>query len=317
MHYEITLADTDAVAIGAGILGTGGGGNTYIGRTWLRKELRERGTVCRIIAADDVADDAYVCAIGTMGAPTVGIEKLQNGQEFITAMRAIEAHLRAPLAAILIGEIGGSNALKPLICGLQMNLPVVDGDGMGRAFPELQMDTFAIGGVSLTPMALADFAGNVVIFDKMDTPLRVEQYARSLTIEMGGSAALAMPLMTGRQMKQHIIRRTLTLARQIGETVLDARPRPFRHACPQRTENTGCPRCGWAGRLWLRCALPVAAREFVVNFRTRMNADLRGLLFIRAIRVHPRPMLLIERISLLIELRNGFLWLPIPNSPFL
>ena len=223
MQYEITLTEVDAVAIGAGILGTGGGGNTYIGRTWLRKELRERGTVCRIIAADDVADDAYVCAIGTMGAPTVGVEKLQNGQEFITAMRAIEAHLRAPLAAILIGEIGGSNALKPLICGLQMNLPIVDGDGMGRAFPELQMDTFAIGGVSLTPLALADFAGNVVIFDKMDTPLRVEQYARSLTIEMGGSAALAMPLMTGRQMKQHIIRRTLTLARQIGETVLDAR----------------------------------------------------------------------------------------------
>ena len=138
MQYEITLTEVDAVAIGAGILGTGGGGNTYIGRTWLRKELRERGTVCRIIAADDVADDAYVCAIGTMGAPTVGVEKLQNGQEFITAMRAIEAHLRAPLAAILIGEIGGSNALKPLICGLQMNLPIVDGDGMGRAFPELR-----------------------------------------------------------------------------------------------------------------------------------------------------------------------------------
>lgn len=225
MHDEITLADVDAVAIGAGILGTGGGGNTYIGRTWLRKELQERGGACQIIGADDVADDAYVCAIGTMGAPTVGVEKLQNGQEFITAMRAIEAHVRAPLAAILIGEIGGANALKPLICGLQMGLPVVDGDGMGRAFPELQMDTFAIGGVSLTPMALADFAGNVVIFDQMDNALRVEQYARSLTIEMGGSAALAMPLMTGRQMKQHIIRGTLTLAQQIGEAVLAERRR--------------------------------------------------------------------------------------------
>jgi DUF917 family protein len=225
MSYELTLADTDAVAIGAGILGTGGGGNTYIGRTWLQKELRERGGACRIIEANDVADDAYVCPIGTMGAPTVGIEKLQNGQEFVTAMRALEEHVRAPLAAIIIGEIGGANALKPLICGLQMGLPIVDGDAMGRAFPELQMDTFAIGGVSLAPMALADFAGNVVIFDKMDSPLRVEQYARSLTIEMGGSAALAMPLMTGRQMKQHIIRGTLTLARQIGDVVLAARRR--------------------------------------------------------------------------------------------
>ncbi|MEZ4862257.1 MAG: DUF917 domain-containing protein [Caldilineaceae bacterium] len=222
---SITLADTQAVAIGAGILGTGGGGNTYIGRIWLEQELRERQTACRIMAAAEVPDDGYVCAIGTMGAPTVGIEKLQNGREFVTAMRALEEHIRAPLAAIVIGEIGGANALKPLICGLQMGLPVIDGDGMGRAFPELQMDTFAIGGLSLTPMALADFGGNVVIFDKMDTPLRVEQYARSLTIEMGGSAALAMPLMRGREMKQHIIQGTLTLAQQIGATVLAARRR--------------------------------------------------------------------------------------------
>ena len=225
MLHEITLADTQAVAIGAGILGTGGGGNTYIGRIWLEQELRERGRSCPVISADAVPDDGYVCAIGTMGAPTVGIEKLQNGKEFITAMRALEEHIRAPLAAIIIGEIGGANALKPLICGLQMGLPVVDGDGMGRAFPELQMDTFAIGGLSLTPMALADFAGNVAIFDKLDSPLRVEQYARSLTIEMGGSAALAMPLMQGRAMKQHIIRDTLSLAQRMGEAVLAARRR--------------------------------------------------------------------------------------------
>lgn len=225
MLQAITLADTHAVAIGAGILGTGGGGNTYIGRIWLEQELRQRGHACHIISADQVPDEGFVCAIGTMGAPTVGIEKLQNGNEFITAMRALEEHVRAPLAAIIIGEIGGANALKPLICGLQMGLPVVDGDGMGRAFPELQMDTFAIGGLSLTPMALADFAGNVTIFNKMDSPLRVEQYARSLTIEMGGSAALAMPLMQGKAMKQHIIRDTLSLAHRMGEAVVAARRR--------------------------------------------------------------------------------------------
>ena len=59
MKREITLNDTLAVAIGAGILGTGGGGNTYIGRTWLEKELRERSSVCQIIDADEVADDAH------------------------------------------------------------------------------------------------------------------------------------------------------------------------------------------------------------------------------------------------------------------
>jgi len=225
MEREITLADVEAIAIGAGILGTGGGGNTYLGRVLLEKEMSERGKPCRIIDVDDVADDAYACAIGGMGAPTVGVEKLPQGDEYMIAMRALEEHIHAPLSAILIGEIGGSNALRPLICGLQMDLPVVDGDGMGRAFPELQMDTFAIGGLSLSPMALADCHGNVVIFHHVDSPRRAEQYGRLLTIEMGGSAALAMPLMNGAQMKATIIGGTLSLAQRMGELVLDARRR--------------------------------------------------------------------------------------------
>ena len=223
MERALTLRDTQAVALGAGILGTGGGGNTYIGQTWLEKELRERATACRVVDAADVADDALLCAVSTMGAPTVSNEKLQRGDEFIVGVRALEAHLQKRFDALVIGEIGGSNALIPLIAGLQLDLPVVDGDGMGRAFPELQMDTFSIGGLSLSPLALVDAHGNVVIIDHVDTPLRAEQYARALTIEMGGSAALIMPIMTGREMKQHLIRGTLTLAQQLGGAVLDAR----------------------------------------------------------------------------------------------
>lgn len=221
---EITLKDTMAIAIGAGILGTGGGGNTYLGRVALNKALEVHARPVRVIDAEDVPDDAYVCAIGGMGAPTVGIEKLPNGAEFTQALRALEAHLQKKFFAVVIGEIGGANALQPLITALEMDLPVIDGDGMGRAFPELQMDTFSIGGVtSNSPLALADIYGNAVIFHSIDNPARAEDYARALTIRMGGTAALAMPAMNGAQLKAHLIRHTLTLAQQIGEAVLDAR----------------------------------------------------------------------------------------------
>ena len=36
-------------------------------------------------------------------------------------------------------EIGGANAIEPLEVAAMLNLPVVDCDGMGRAFPELQV----------------------------------------------------------------------------------------------------------------------------------------------------------------------------------
>lgn len=223
MQRTLTLADAPALALGAGILGTGGGGNTYIGQTWLEAELRARGSACTVVEADDVPDDVLVCGVSTMGAPTVSHEKLLRGDEFVVGLRALQDHMGIGLGALLIGEIGGANAIKPLIAGLQLGLPVVDGDGMGRAFPELQMDTFAIGGVSLSPLALVDDRGNVVIIDHVDTPLRAEQYARALTIEMGGSAALIMPVITGRVMKRHLIRGTLTLAQRMGQAVLSAR----------------------------------------------------------------------------------------------
>ena len=43
------------------------------------------------------------------------------------------------LKGLLCAEIAGFNALEPLITGSELDLPVVDCDGMGRAFPELQV----------------------------------------------------------------------------------------------------------------------------------------------------------------------------------
>ena len=222
---SVTLNDTHAIAIGAGILGTGGGGSTYLNRLRLERELRQNGGALPIISADDVPDDALVCAVGGMGAPTVSNEKLQEGREISRAVRAMEEHLRQPILAIVIGEIGGGNALGPLVTALQLGLPAIDGDSMGRAFPELQMDTFMIYGLSPAPFALADTHGNVAIFPRIGSPLEAEAFARSLTIEMGGSAALVMPVMNGADLKRTIIRDTLSLAKRIGETTLDCRAR--------------------------------------------------------------------------------------------
>ena len=230
MLQQVTLEDTTSIAIGAGILGTGGGGSTYLNRLRLEIELRKQGRAVPIVRADDVPDDALVCAVGGMGAPTVSNEKLQEGQEIKRAVHALEDHLRKKIYAIVIGEIGGGNALGPMITALQCGLPVVDGDGMGRAFPELDMDTFMIYGAPPAPFVLADTHGNVSIFTRIGSAKQAEEFARSLTIEMGGSAALVMPIMTGLQLKTTIIRDTLSLAKRIGETVLDCRARSIEPA---------------------------------------------------------------------------------------
>lgn len=43
------------------------------------------------------------------------------------------------VTAMFAAEIGGVNSFEPIIVGAMMDLPIVDADGMGRAFPEIQV----------------------------------------------------------------------------------------------------------------------------------------------------------------------------------
>jgi DUF917 family protein len=67
---KIELADARDFARGAAFLGTGGGGDPYIGRLLLEQALKRRGPA-RVIPVTELDDDAFVVPIAGMGAPTV------------------------------------------------------------------------------------------------------------------------------------------------------------------------------------------------------------------------------------------------------
>ncbi len=220
--WEVTADTLEALAIGTGILGTGGGGNPYLGKLEAQAQLR-LGRTIRVVGLDEVPDDALATTVGGMGAPVVGVERIQQGEEALRAMRAVERHLGRRFTHVLPGEIGGANGIQPMIVAAQTGLPVIDADGMGRAFPELQMDTFTIYGVRPTPGALSDQHGHEVVFDGIADAVVLERYARAVTIQMGGAAGYAFPPMTAAELRRTAIPGTVTLARRLGEAVLAAR----------------------------------------------------------------------------------------------
>lgn len=220
--WEIVEDDLIPVSIGAGILGTGGGGNPYLGYLRVREALRSGGTV-RVVDPGEVADDDLLVVVGGMGSPVVSYEKVAQGDEETTAARALEAHLGRSFDALAPFEMGGGNSMAPMIVSAKMGIPLVDGDGMGRAFPELQMITYLIYGGSPEPSALADERGNQVVLSKVVDANWLERIARAATIEMGGHVGVATAVMDGAFCKRSIIPNTLTLARTIGEAVVEAR----------------------------------------------------------------------------------------------
>lgn len=218
----LTEADLETIALGAAILGTGGGGNPYIGRLRARELLRQ-GLKMEVLGFSELRDDDVVYEVGGIGAPVVGIEKFEKGDECLRALRAVEHQTGRPATALISSEIGGSNALEPLITAAQAGLPVIDGDGMGRAFPEVQMTTFMIYGIEGTPAALADEKGNSVVLSHTQDAYWLERLARRITVEMGAAAGMALSAMTGAQVRETAVPGTLTLARELGEAVLAAR----------------------------------------------------------------------------------------------
>jgi len=220
--WNVTEEILDALEIGAGILGTGGGGNPYLGKIEALQHLRAGKTI-KVVSLNEIPDDAFTTTVGGMGSPTVGIERIGRGDECVRAMRAVERHLGRRFTHVIPGEIGGSNSMRPMIVAAQVGVPVIDGDGMGRAFPELQMDTFSIYGVAPTPGALADPRGHEVIFDRISDPVTLERYARAVTIQMGGAAGYAFPPMTAAEVRRTAIPGTVSLAVAIGRAVLAAR----------------------------------------------------------------------------------------------
>ena len=157
-----------------------------------------------------------------MGAPTVLLEKIPSGKEPVRALRAVERALGREASATMPTEVGGINSTIPLFVGARLGIPVVDGDGQGRAFPEIQMETFAIEGVAGTPMAIADEKGDYALIET-DDHHRMEWIARGITIRMGGTAYWAAYPMTGAEVKRASVKHTLSLARQIGQIIRTSR----------------------------------------------------------------------------------------------
>ena len=216
---SITIEHTDIADLCAGsvFLATGGGGDPYVSQILVEEALKKHGPV-RLVTLDSVPDDAFVVAIGEVGAPTVSLEQLPIGTESLDAVDRFEEWVGRKITHIVSFEVGGANSVIPLIAAAARGIPLIDGDGMARALPEAQMMTFAIEGVCPTPAVAIDYAGSAVYFKTGDT-LLYERQVRNLAMAMGGMIFTAEHPMTGVEARRAIVPNTISFAVQLGRTL--------------------------------------------------------------------------------------------------
>ena len=210
------------IVLGGGLLGAGGGGSVAEGMKIVDRILEYSPNV-QLVHPDDILDDSRGAVIAGMGSPKASLTRVRDTSPR-QALEILENNSGFTSRFVIPFELGAGNSLNPMLAAVQRGIPIVDGDPVGRAVPEIDMTTFAYGGVEICPLALANEDGIQVIIDaeSMDD---VERVARAVTAELQGVAAIACYPMNGKTMKSLIIPETTTLVERIGDVIAGFRGR--------------------------------------------------------------------------------------------
>src|ERR1700676_884190 len=212
---EITLDDIEYLAVGASILGTRGGGSPYLGLLNMRL-LYAEGHRVRLMSPFDLADDDRIAVVSNMGAPLVGQERLADSRNIARAVEIQEEYSGEKFRAVMSLEIGGGNGIQPLMAAAHLGLPVIDADTMGRAYPEAQMTSVAVGDLRPYPCALYDPRGIEAMVTSVPTWKWMERASRKICTEMGSIASTCKAPRTGAEIKEWGIHFTTSKAICIG-----------------------------------------------------------------------------------------------------
>jgi DUF917 family protein len=214
-HLDASLLP--AMARGCSVLGAGGGGDTYTTLLSAAYAIEQYGPV-PLVDLDDLPDDGLIMPCGYIGAPTVSIEKLGSVNEGIWLREGLEEARGMPVVALMAAEIGGANGMQPVQWAARCGLPVVDADGMGRAFPEVPQVTMEIAGIDPSPSVMTDERGNRIVMRMRDGHW-MERVARALSVQFGGRASSTEYTMTVAEARGATVRRSVSLAIRIGQVM--------------------------------------------------------------------------------------------------
>ncbi|WWD16126.1 hypothetical protein CI109_100551 [Kwoniella shandongensis] len=224
-EWYLSELDSEWIATGCYILGTGGGGNPN-GEFLALRELLRKGATCRVIDLKTLGEDKCVMYGGGIGSPEVAAERLMNNDP-ADAIKALLEYMKLDnLGALSALEIGGGNGMVNMIAGASANLnvPILDGDFMGRAYPTGWQTTVNVyakddRGSSQLPSSLASGDGTTVIITTAKHYKDIDKILRACCMEMGTAADAAARPLTKSECTEAMIRNTVSQSWRLGRAV--------------------------------------------------------------------------------------------------
>lgn len=228
-----TLQDCEDFVKGCLFMATGGGGAIKWGMDML-KEALEKGTPIEWVDVDDIPDDALTVTAYGMGsiAPTtqetldeiarLGLKDRFGDHSIEEAVKELGNYMGKPVGCLVPAELGAGNTPAPLVTGGRLGIPVVDGDYAGRAVPDEMQGTPYLYHKNSWPFSSVDHWGNIAIVKYTVSPHMLERIGKMLAVAAYGHTTMAATPLPGREMKEIVVRGTLTKCLNLGRKMREA-----------------------------------------------------------------------------------------------
>ena len=228
------MQEVEDLVRGATFFGTGGGGDPEKGLKFLKQTLQDVGKI-EIIDVDELADDATVCTcfyMGSIAPHTPEVKEKMRKMDLIEpeiervlpeAVKYLEKYLGKEIDAIVPIELGGINTPAPIDAAARLGKKLVDGDYAGRAIPEIVQTTASLSGKKLYPMSSVDVWGNVAFVEKVRNHTCAEAMGKAISTVAFGLVGQTAFVMTGKELKEILIRGTVTESIKAGKVLREAR----------------------------------------------------------------------------------------------
>ncbi len=217
--YELKLMDKswiEPLYWGSIFLGSGGGGNSEF-LTFLLNEQFSKKPTLPLLDLDEIKNESEYATVGLMGSLIE--ETFPTGFEGINILERAKSSIKSNIDGLFTLEAAGVNILYPILVASLVDLPLIDGDAMGRAFPELHMTTFYFNKHHLIPFVISDSQGHYYDLNEKDI-FMLELTARRIVSQQGGYGSFAGALTKGANLKRILIPRTISFAAELGKTFI-------------------------------------------------------------------------------------------------
>ena len=193
-----TISDIDTVESmcwGLAFFGTGGGGKVEAGIDLLAPAIKA-GRQLTLVGDSELPDDAWTCWALIVGGkdpdePPPEGELIQYGltkeafptivPRLVASARDLCAYRDVELGALVSMELSSAATAATMMTALELGIPTLDGDYVGRAIPEIELNKLELLGVPPTPVVMVDRWGNRMIVTSTVTGAMADRIGRMVS----------------------------------------------------------------------------------------------------------------------------------------